>query len=101
MATPNRLPTISIHRTPCAAVAARGIAAPLASIALMAAATLMGVVEIPEHANRVNMQAQPAFAFAAEHAENGSTLRREREETGPHYISYDLTQRTPARSGKA
>jgi hypothetical protein len=70
-------------------------------IALMAAATLMGVVEIPEHANRVNMQAQPAFAFAAEHAENGSTLRREREETGPHYISYDLTQRTPARSGKA
>ena len=70
-------------------------------IVLMAAATLMGVVEIPEHANRVKMQAQPAFAFAAEHAENGSTLRREREETGPHYISYDLTQRTPARSGKA
>ena len=70
-------------------------------IVLMTAATLMGVVEVPEHGNRVNMLVQPTFAFAAEHSENGSTLRREREESAPHYISYENTQRTPARSGKA
>ncbi len=70
-------------------------------IVLMAAATLLGVVEIPEHGKRVDLLAQPTFAFAAEHSESGSTLRREREESAPHYISYENTQRTPARSGKA
>lgn len=70
-------------------------------IALMAVATLMGVVEVPEHGNRTPMMMQPSFVFAAEPAENGSTLRREREETGPHYVSFGVSQRTPARSGKA
>jgi hypothetical protein len=70
-------------------------------IVLMAAATLLGVVEIPEHNNRLNMITQPTYTFAAEHFNNGSTLRREREESAPHYISYETTQRTPARSGKA
>jgi len=70
-------------------------------IVMMATATLLGLVEIPEHGNRVNMLAQPSFAYASQHSENGSTLRREREESAPHYISYENTQRTPARSGKA
>ncbi len=69
-------------------------------IALMAAATLAGVVEMPDHGNRVNLVAQPSFVFANERSESGSTLRREREETAPHYISYGLAQRTPARSGR-
>lgn len=68
---------------------------------LMAAATLVGVVEMPEHGNRMNMLVQPTFTFASGHSGSGSTLRREREETAPHYISYEITQRTPARSGKA
>ena len=70
-------------------------------IVLMAFATLVGVVEVPEHGKRVDLLAQPTFAFSAEHSESGSTLRREREESAPHYISYENTQRTPARSGKA
>lgn len=69
-------------------------------IVLMAVATLVGVVEVPEQGRRADMLVQPNFALAAVHSESGSTLRREREESAPHYISYENTQRTPARSGK-
>jgi len=74
-----------------------------AGIVLMTAAVTVGMLDLPEHDKRVIVPTQPKLAFAEE--ENGDTnlnnpLRREREEAGPHYISYSVTQRTPGRTGK-
>ena len=70
----------------------------------MAAAATIGMLEMPEHPDkRVVVPHQPAFAFATENGGNNqqdNTLRREREEAGPHYISYSVAQRTPGRTGK-
>jgi hypothetical protein len=74
---------------------------------LMTAAFTLGMVEMPEHAGqKVVVPNQPSFAFAHDLNQgegNGSdnALRREREEAGPHYISYSTAQRTPGRTGKA
>jgi hypothetical protein len=70
---------------------------------LMATAATFGMLELPDHPDkRVIVPTRPVFAFADESAPTGSdnTLRREREEAGPHYISYSVSQRTPGRSGK-
>lgn len=76
-----------------------------AGILLMSAALTVGLVELPDEAKqKIIMPNQPSFAFAQnEGGNNGSdnALRREREETGPHYISYNTSQRTPGRTGKA
>lgn len=75
-----------------------------ASLLLMAAAVTVGMVELPEHANsKIVVPNQPAFAFANNggEANPNNPLRREREETAPHYISYSINQRTPSRTGKA
>ena len=69
---------------------------------LMSAAVTLGMLELPDRPNsRVILPSQPAFAWANENEElnNGNTLRRESEETAPHYISYSESQRTPSRSG--
>jgi hypothetical protein len=79
-----------------------GTVAQQAGLILMTAAMTIGMVEMPDEAKKVVMPHQPVFAFAGN--ENGSndpnSLRREREETGPHYISYNVSQRTPGRHGK-
>jgi hypothetical protein len=73
---------------------------------LMAAATTLGMVEMPNHNKEkivLPMQASPAFAPALGGSENevqASQMRREREEAGPHYVSYAVYQRTPSRTGK-
>lgn len=71
---------------------------------LMATAATIGMLELPEQPDkRVVVPHQPAFAFATENSDNklqDNSLRREREETGPHYISYSVAQRTPGRTGK-
>jgi hypothetical protein len=73
-------------------------------LVLMTAATTLGMVDVPQHPDkRVVLPTRPSFAFAGQNAESelqSSTLRREREETGPHYISYNVAQRTPGRTGK-
>jgi hypothetical protein len=73
-------------------------------VLLMTAATTLGLLEVPAQPDkRVIMPNQPVFSFAnvtAEHEAQGNQLRREREETGPHYISYNISQRTPGRTGK-
>jgi hypothetical protein len=73
-------------------------------LVLMTAAVTLGMAELPEHPNsKVIVPNQPAFAFAHNQggeAHNDNTLRREREENGPHYVSYNITQRTPGRTGK-
>jgi hypothetical protein len=72
-------------------------------LVLMTLATTVGMVELPEHHNsKVNVNAQPAFAFATEHSGvDSSAQRRERDESAPHYTSYSAFQRTPGRTGKA
>jgi hypothetical protein len=74
-----------------------------AGLILMTAAVTIGMVELPEHANnKVVVPNQPAFVFANNSSEDNpnNTMRREREETAPHYISYSINQRTPSRTGK-
>lgn len=73
-----------------------------AGIMLMTAAVTLGMLELPDKPNsRVVVPSRPAFAFAENGSEeNVNPVRREREETGPHYISYSVSQRTPSRSGK-
>lgn len=76
-------------------------------IVLMAAAASMLVLE-PPHDNehkRAVLPSQPVMAVANEVTDYGSKNagheRREREETGPHFTSYGVTQRTPSRAGRA
>ena len=64
----------------------------------MTVATLAGLVEMPDRPFKVALLA-PAYATAGE-SKGANPLRREREESGPHYISYSATQRTPGRTGK-
>jgi hypothetical protein len=72
-----------------------------AGILLMSAAATTGMLELPDHPNaRIMVPNQPAFAFVNEDDELNNPIRREQEETMPHYISYSVTQRTPSRSGK-
>jgi hypothetical protein len=75
-----------------------------AGLLLMTAAVTIGMVELPEHANnKIIVPNQPSFAFANNNsgeANPNNPLRREREEAGPHYISYNIAQRTPGRTGK-
>lgn len=73
-------------------------------LSLMTFAALTGLVELAvDHAQlRPVAILQPAFAGASESGSNGydNPVRREREETGPHYTSYGVAQRTPARTGR-
>ncbi len=72
-------------------------------VVMMAAAVTLGLVELPqdEEKRRAVVPARAVFAFAGESSEQDSNpLRREREESGPHYISYGVTQRSPGRTGK-
>lgn len=70
----------------------------------MTLAATVGMVEVPEQHNQkvAIMPVQPTLAFATPGAENQepNPVRREREETGPHYISYGVNQRTPGRTGR-
>lgn len=70
---------------------------------MMTAAVTLGLVELPqeEEKRRAVVPARPIFEFAGESNQQGSDpLRREREESGPHYISYGVTQRSPGRTGR-
>ncbi len=74
-----------------------------AGIVLMTAAVTLGMLELPEHSKRVIVPNQPVPEFADSENKtdsNDNILRREREEAGPHYISYSVAQRTPGRTGK-
>lgn len=72
-----------------------------AGLVLMTAAVTLGMLELPDHPNsRIVLPNQPALTFAGENEEANNPLRREREESAPHYISYNVAQRTPGRSGR-
>jgi hypothetical protein len=70
---------------------------------LMTAAVTSGLIDMPHSPDkRVILTSRPVFApEAASSGESPNQLRRERDEVGPHYISYNINQRTPGRSGKA
>ena len=66
--------------------------------ALMTIATLAGLVEIPERPLKAAILT-PAYVINSQGSDT-NPLRREREEAGPHFISYSATQRTPGRTGR-
>lgn len=67
-------------------------------ILLMTLAATIGMVELPDHLNsKIITPSQPAFAYATS-GNDQNPLRREREESAPHYISYSESQRTPGRT---
>lgn len=66
---------------------------------MMTLAATVGMVELPEqHAKAVT--APQAIVFATETPDSSHTQRREREESGPHYVSYSAAMRTPGRTGR-
>lgn len=71
---------------------------------LMTAAVTLGMVEIPQHPNsKIVLPAEAIYAQvggAGAGEENNGTLRREKEEHGPHFVGYSNIQRTHARAGK-
>jgi hypothetical protein len=73
-----------------------------AGLILMTAAVTLGMFELPDHPNsRIVLPNQPALALAGENNEEANNpIRREREESAPHFISYSEVQRTPSRSGR-
>jgi hypothetical protein len=72
-----------------------------AGLILMTAAVTLGMLDLPDHpAAKIILPNQPAFVFAADNEEANNPVRREREESAPHYISYSESQRTASRSGK-
>ncbi len=75
-----------------------------AGLLLMTAAVTLGMVEIPEHVNnKIVLPVEAVYSQvggAGANDETNSTLRREKEESGPHYVSYSSIQRTHARAGK-
>lgn len=74
-----------------------------AGLLLMTAAVTLGMVEVPEqHREKAVLTQQPVFAAVENGAHQGNNaVRREKEESGPHYVSYSTFQRTPSRTGKA
>jgi hypothetical protein len=59
------------------------------------------MLEMPDHPNgKIVLPNQPSFVLAGENEEANNPIRREREDTAPHYISYSEVQRTAARSGR-
>ena len=68
-------------------------------ILLMTSAALVSSVDINHHARpkAAVLPSKPVFASASN---DQNPLRREREETAPHFISYSEIQRTPGRAGK-
>lgn len=75
-----------------------------AGLLLMTAAATTLMLELPDHPNaRATLNTQPVFNAPGSTVEQqmpDNQLRRERDEVGPHYISYGVSQRIPSRSGK-
>lgn len=81
-------------------------AANAAGVLMMTAAATIGMIEIPNHPNKVAITNQPVLE-AAQPGHVGENfmnelgqIRREREETHPHAISFSVAQRTPGRTGR-
>lgn len=72
-----------------------------AGLILMTAAVTMGMIEVPEHSSKIVVLNQPVMALAGQQeVGHDNALRREKEETHPHHISFGVSQRTASRAGK-
>ncbi|HSX46234.1 MAG TPA: hypothetical protein VLG27_04525 [Candidatus Saccharimonadia bacterium] len=72
-------------------------------IVLLAGAATLGLLDMPNQPEkRVVLPSRPVFAFAENNfeSENVNPIRREKEDTETHYVSYSVVQRTAPRSGK-
>lgn len=69
-------------------------------MAAMSAALVVSLLEVSDEAKRIIMPTQPVLVQAGEQGTDNNPVRREREETAPHFISYNEVQRTPSRSGR-
>ena len=69
---------------------------------VMSAALTLSVFELPDDAKKIVLPNKPApvWAEAGGQGNDNNPIRREREDTTPHYISYSEVQRTPSRSGR-
>lgn len=76
-------------------------AAAAAGLMAMTAAVTISTFDIGHKTeNRIVLPNQPALVTVDNHGSDNNPIRREREETAPHHISYNETQRTPSRSGR-
>lgn len=73
----------------------------------MVAMTTAALISMVAHdeTKKIVIPTQPVFTFADDSNLNAQNnpIRREKEnneESGAHYVSYNVNQRTPARSGK-
>ncbi len=75
-------------------------------VLLMTAATVVGMLELPDHAASANRFILPGQVVRVEASNDleqlaNNPVRRESEETTQRYVSYAQTQRTPSRSTTA
>lgn len=75
-------------------------AAQRAGLVAMSAAMALSVLELSEESKRAVLPVQPVLVQAGNNHNGDNQVRREREETAPHFISYSEVQRTPGRSGR-
>jgi hypothetical protein len=67
---------------------------------VMGTAMVLSTVELSNEAKRIVLPNQPAPVWVGENEDTNNPIRREREETAPHFISYTEVQRTASRSGR-
>lgn len=86
----------------------QAISAQIGLVLMAGAATVMTLEPLhSRQEHRVITPNQPAYATVDVHGpangdhERSARERTSREETGPHFISYGASQRTPARAGRA
>lgn len=77
-----------------------GTAARQLGLMVMSAAMILSTIELPDDVKRVILPNQPEPIWVSENEDNNNPIRREREETAPHFISYSEVQRTASRSGR-
>lgn len=71
-----------------------------AGVLAMTTAALLSVIQLPDQPKKLAILPKAMTLAPALAEEDTNQLRREQEETAPHYISYSVAQRTPARSGR-
>jgi hypothetical protein len=80
------------------AVDAVELASQVGLVAMVGAATISSM---PDHLDKkLVLSPQAAVIKPANATAEENTLRRERDDTAPHMISYSTFQRTPGRTGK-
>ncbi|HET7059808.1 MAG TPA: hypothetical protein VFH99_00600 [Candidatus Saccharimonadales bacterium] len=84
-----KLPSTALHE-----------AAQRIGLVIMSGALTLSVLSLPDDAKRIILPTQPLPAWAGESSNANNPIRREREETTPHFISYSEVQRTASRSGR-